>query len=237
MNTLLLLFATGLWLTVGSVVAQEPTEDAPAEGARTIRFYCMGNDQPQFFYEPKKKQKIEIGNSCGSLSSPHPMPTDRVLEIYRLIQPPPDAPVGTKPQKQILATTRIPDGFSKAIVLLFPAGDAKTGTLRVAAFGDSYQLHPKGTVRVFNLAPVEVGLEVGSSKSSFKPGQEGVMPWVGSTPNVVFFQTSVRDGEGWRMLGNNELATRPNLRAFMFAYLTGPEVQSTVFLDSVPDKK
>lgn len=237
MKTWLFLIPASLLLASGIACAQEPAPEAPAEGARTIRFYSLANDLPEFFYEPKKDEPIGIGGACGALSHPYPMPTKRVLEIYRKVMPPPNAPAGTKPLKEILATAKLPDGFSKVIVLLFPEGDSKTGTLRIAAFGDSYQLHPKGTVRVFNLAPSEISLKVGSVTNRFQPGQEAVMPWLGSTPNVVVFQTSVRSGEAWRILGTNELATRPNLRAFMFAYLAVPDIRSNVCFDSVPDKK
>jgi len=232
------IIATSLLFAVGAVFAQEePGPETSLEDARTIRFYCLADSMPQYFYDVRKNEQTAIGSASGSLSLPHPMPADRVLEVYRVIPPPPEAPVGTKPLKQIMGTSKIPAGFSKAIVLLLPEGGSKAETLRVAAFGDSYRIHPRGMVRVFNLAPWEISLKVGDSTNRFKPGQEAIVPWSDRTSNVVVFQTCVRSGDAWRILGTNELATRPNLRAFMFAYQGIPDVSSKICFDAVPDEE
>lgn len=243
-----LVILAAVWLAAGTCCAQPaaaraeaaPAASEPREAARTIRFYCMGTEQPQLFYEARKNHPTEILGALGSLSSAFPMPAAREFEIYRKILPPADAPPGTEPLKQVLASVKIPSGFGKAIILLLPAGDAKTGTLRVAAYGDSYQLHPRQTVRVFNLAAVEIGLKVNGTLESFKAGQDGVMPWVGGPAHVVVYQTAVRSGDQWRVVGTNERAVRPNLRAFMFAYSpdmggSAPQIYSNLFYDSVPD--
>lgn len=220
-----------LFIMSGGATAQQDPNLRDESEARTIRFICLAYDMPQYFYDVRKSERVEIGSSMGSFSRPHPMPTDRILQIYRKVLPPPDAPAGTKPLKQILATTKIPTGFSKAIVLLAPDGEK----LRIKAFGDSYRLHPKGKIRVFNLAPMEIRLKVGDVAGSFKPGQEGVMPWSGDSSNVVVFQSWVKPDDDWVVVGINELATRPHLRAFMFVGKGIPYISSKVVLDAVPE--
>ena len=253
MKTRLLMIVAVLWAVAGGASARPASlpatppaaesEPKPEAGAHTVRFYCLGSQMPQLFYEVKKKQPLQIVGACGSLSKPMPMPTDQVLDIYRTILPPPAAPPGTEPLKQVLASVRMPAGFAQAIILLLPAGDAKTGTLRAAAFGDSYQTHPRQTVRVFNLSALEVGLKIGASLQSFPAGQNGIMPWVGGEENVVAYRIVYRHGGDWVLAGANERAARPNLRAFMFAYtadrggVAGGELFANIFFDSVPEKK
>lgn len=238
MKISIFLHFVSLFLAAGVAIAQvDPgTEESPEKG-RTIRFYCLTDSMPQYFYRASKNTEIEIGDASGSLSLAHPMPTDRVLEIYKKILPPSEAPVGTKPLIQILSTTKIPAGFSKAIVLLLPGGDSKKETLQAVAYGDSYQLHPKGTVRVFNLSPYEINLRVASSGSSFKAGDNAVMPWNGGKSSVVVFQTRVKKNDQWIIVGINELATRPNLRAFMFVSKGIPDIASKLCFDAVPEER
>ena len=227
---------TSLFLTAGAAFAQIDSDTGePTEKGRSIRFLCLTDGMPQYFYRERKSKEIEIGDATGSLSLPHPMPTDRVLEIYKKVLPPPEAPVGTEPILKVLATTEIPTGFSKAIVLLLPSGSGEDATLRVAAYGDSYRLHPKATVRVFNLSPYEMGLKVAGSSNRFKPGANGVMPWNGGASNVVVFQTLVKTSDDWKIAGTNEHATRPNLRAFMFVSKGIPDIASKLCFDAVPD--
>lgn len=236
MKTSIYLLLASLILAAGTAIAQvDPDPEDSTEKGRTIRFYCLTDSMPQYFYSESKNKEIEIGDASGSLSSPHPMPKDRVLEIYKKILPPPEAPVGTKPLLQILSTTKIPAGFSKAIVLLLPGGDSEKETLQAVAYGDSYQLHPKGTVRVFNLSPYEMNLRVASTGSNFKPGENGVTPWNGGKSNVVVFQTRVKKNDQWIIVGINELATRPNLRAFMFVSKGIPDIASKLCFDVVPE--
>lgn len=236
MNFSISLLFVSLFLAAGVSIAQvNPDTEGSSEKGRTIRFYCLTEGMPQYFYKESKSKEVQIGDASGSLSLPHPMPTDRVLEIYKKIPPPPEAPVGTKPLLLILATTEIPAGFSKAIVLLLPGGDREKETLRAVAYGDSYRLHPEGMVRVFNLSPYEIKLKVASAESSFKSGGSGVMPWNGGKSNVVVFQTWVKKDDQWMVVAINELATRPNLRAFMFASKGITDIASRVCFDAVQE--
>lgn len=246
----ILLLSFALCCALGTASAQPANPDADMEGPdserqaerRSIRFYCMGENLPQVFFEPRNNQEIQIRGATGSLSAPYPMPTDRQLAIYRKIQPPPAAPAGTKPARQILASVKIPSGCAKAIVLLFPAGDVKTGTLRAVVFEDSYQRHPRQSVRLFNLSAAEVGLKLGGERMSVLPAQNGVLRWTAGQENVISWQIASHKGDSWVLASAQERAVRPNLRAFMFAYTAdvgsegGPELCVNMFFDWVPDK-
>lgn len=114
----------------------------------------------------------------------------------------PDAASASQADR-VLAKVKVPDRMRSGIFMLLP-GTGKEGDpkFRVLPIDDSRRAFPPGSLKVMNLSPMEVRIQLEKTPFTFKPGATEViddMP-VGAN-NIAGMQAFARMGEGWQRIG------------------------------------
>ena len=208
---------------------------------RNIRFTSLGRPVSDIYYEVGS-QKVNVNAFPGSLGLPCPMPKGKTLQLFRDLAPPPNAPAGTKPRKQEVGAIELPEG-SKLIVVMAAPEDLTTAKLQGKAYKDTYQTHPAGVARVFNISPKEINFRCGQKSVQLPLGGNDFLPFqviaYGSTAYEL--ATRAKSTDPWKLTANGEVAVPPNYRFFVFVTeiidTDGSKIfTANVFSDPVPEK-
>lgn len=212
-----------------------------ATSKRSIRFTCVGLPASDIYYEVGS-QKVNLNVSSGSLGVPYPMPKGKTLQLFRDLAPPPNAPAGTKSQKQEVGAIALPEG-SKLIVVMAVPEDLTKAKIQGKAYKDTYQSHSAGVARVFNFSPKEINFRCGQKSVQLPLGGNDFLPFpviaYGSTAYEV--ATRAKSTDPWRLAAGGETVVPPNFRFFVFVAEIIDTDEKKIFVanvtvDPVPDK-
>jgi hypothetical protein len=187
-----------------------------ATSKRNVRFTSLGFPVSDIYYEIGS-QKVSVYASSGSLGPPYPMPKGKTLRLFHDIAPPPNAPAGTKPRKQEVGVIELPEG-SRLIVVMAAPEDLTKAKLQGKAYKDSYQTHPSGVARVFNVSPKEINFRCGQKSVQLPLGGSDFLPFQAIAYGSTAYQiaTRAKSTDPWKLAAGGEAAVAANCRFFVF---------------------
>ena len=191
------------------VVAQESKEDKPARG-RVVHFACTGIpknlENPVLVRSGKKITKLQISRRMASDAVK--IPASGVIEwVIKSDKPDSDPYVP-------IARAVVPEGISKALVILTPLHKPK-GTLIFSAAVQDLASFTGGDYLFINLSPKMVGVKLGKKKLTIKPGKRRVhhvsnLKKSRNTPvSYSFFDPQKKK---WKLLSASTIVMRPTRR-------------------------
>ena len=185
-----------------------------APPAATFRLIAINCSLSEAFYEPASSKEPVPLTVRKSPTQDYTRPTTPVLEIFRLIPPPPHSPPDTKPTKQIIARAKLPDTDSSSLVVLTPAGKDTFATLVVP---DDAKTHPAGILRVVNLSKCRVGVALDDTITELDAKTSKLLP---ITPGKQVFKLRfAHNGTGaWDGFWDQSMLFTPEVRSFAFIY-------------------
>ncbi len=200
------------------------TGQPPATLPPTFRIISASGSYTGLLYDSSvggKKTAVPIDIN-QALSAPLARPAGKELEIYRLVPPPPDAPPGTKPTRQVVVTVPMPANPADCIVVTFPTSTNKMDPLIARVVPPAPDSHQAGTVRVVNFSNFEAAVGMDERSTSFSSGSVDVMK---AGTGRVLFQVAVNKGQGWAKAFRGERRISPQLRGyvFVFNYMVDPD--------------
>ena len=195
--------ATGLG--VGSSAAQEPGEQGDVGlRIRALAFELQGEIPPEMYAHADPSDgkrdgvKVDVKNYLNHEFNTVPSAMKKMVWTDS-----PD-PASTTESGRVLARVKVPDRMGSGIFMVLPgSGKAKEPKFRVLPIDDARGAFPAGSLKVMNLSPREVKLQLEKSVYSFKPGETEVIkdPPVGAN-NVSAMRAFCREGEGWQRIGS-----------------------------------
>ena len=192
--------------------------------AATFRLIAINSSLNEVFYQPAPGREAVPLTIRKSPSKDYPCPAGPALEIFRLIPPPPDAPPGTPPVKQIVTSARLGTNES-SLVILTPAG-ADTFTAFVVP--DDAATHPIGTLRVINLSNRRIGVALDDVIAELDAQTSRLLQV--TSGKQTFKLRLAHNGNGkWDAFWDQSLLSYNEVRSFAFIYdapgATDPQVK------------
>lgn len=183
----------------------------PAATFRLIAINCSVSD---VFYEPAPGKEPVPLTVRKSPTKDYPRPTTPLLEIFRFIPPPSDAPPGTKPTKQTVVTAKLAANDSSSLIVLIPADK---DTFAAVVVADDATTHPAGTLRVINLGKRRVGVALDDTAVELDSKASKLLPI--ASGKKVFKLRFAHQGDGlWDGFWDQSLLFTPEVRSFAFIY-------------------
>lgn len=218
MNRFFLLF-TGMVFACLPLAAQ--TTQPTAAPVRTFRILSVVRSYPDLKLDvgPSRTIRVDIQRN---LSDAYPCPTGATLALYREIPPPPDAPSGTPPKKEVVVQAALPAGLKRAIVIVAPDAHDK---LSAVVLDDDPEKHAQGVLRMINLSHLQAALMINTENYTLEAGASKLMPY--TSGNVLIRMAVQTAGSQWALAYSKERIARPNVRAYglIFDYQPDPEVE------------
>ena len=150
------------------MVAQEAASREPHQAKGRVA-WLVYTSMPEGFENPVSvltgKDIVKVTLSKRAASEAVHIPADGCLRIVR----PSENPDPKQPQYLTLAQANIPDGVSKALIILVPAA-APQGDLVFQAKVQDLATFTGGSYLYLNLTSLNVGVEMGTTKLALKPG-------------------------------------------------------------------
>ena len=208
--SLLITLCTGLTLSAQNADTPEPRK------ARGRLAYFVSTSIPKGLENPvsvmlgKKILRVTLSNRMAS--DPVKIPADGIIRLVRELENPGEDP--EKPKYITLAQAHIPEGMSKALVILVPAKKTQhplvfnTKVKDLATFKGGDYLY-------MNLSPLNVAVELGKKTIRLKPGQDKIYdaPVLRKSINVpVRYSYYHPTKKKWKMLSASTIVLRATRR-------------------------
>jgi hypothetical protein len=209
--SLLFAFCTGVTLS-----AQDPDGTPEPRKARGRVAYFVSTSIPKGLENPvsvmlgKKILKVTLSNRMAS--NPVKIPADGIIRLVRKAENPENDP--KKPNYVTLAQAHIPDGMSKALVILIPAKKTKAPLVFNTKVKD-LATFKGGDYLYMNLSPLKVAVQLGKKTIALKPGEDKIYdaPVLRKSINVpVRYNYYHPTKKKWKMLSASTVVLRPTRR-------------------------
>lgn len=206
-----------LWigfLAVSPLSAQDnETREARPAGGRLA--YFVYSSMPEEMENPVTvmtgKDLGQLSLSKRSTSEPVKIPADGIIRIVRRLENPQDP---AKPSYLTLAQVQIPEGVSKALVILVPIPKTESGLLFRAKVQDLATFNG-GDYLYLNLTNMQVGVEMGTTKIGLKPGETKIYnppDPTGAANMPIRYSFYHPTQQQWKMLSASTVVLRPTRR-------------------------
>ena len=153
----------------------------------------------------------EVTLSKRMASNPVKIPVDGIIRIVRPAENPDDP---EKPPYITLAQARVPEGVSKALIILVPAKKTESGLVFNTKVQDLAKFKG-GDYMYLNLTPVNIAVELGNTKIGLKPKDAKIYeaPVLSKSTNVpVRYNYYHEEQQKWKMLSASTITLRPTRR-------------------------
>jgi hypothetical protein len=206
-----------LWIIMffpSSVFGQneEPSEDLEIKGRVAWFVYTSmpeGLENPVSIMSGDKISEVTL--SKRSPSNPVKIPADGILKIVRKVE---NADKLEKPSYQILAQALVPEGISKALVILVPAAKNTSGLIFQTKVKD-LETFKGGDSMYLNMTNLKVGVKLGESNILINPGENKIHKSTNnSEPTNVAVSYSYFHPEKneWKVLSASTIVLYPTRR-------------------------
>lgn len=203
-------------LALSAVLCLALARAQPVEQPATFRVISSVGSYGELFYDASiggKRKPVAITLN-QSLSAPLAWPAKSPLEIYRLVPPPPGAPEGSKPTRQIVVSIPLP-AENDPIVVTFPTSDDRLAPLAAHIVPPTPDTHKAGTVKVINFSKFNTAVGMDARNDTLKPGGISVFP---TGTGRVLFQVAVGKGNNWASAFRGERRLSPKVRGYVFVF-------------------
>jgi len=207
MKTQLLLFA--VLAACGLALAQQPSVPAtpPAAPGLQVRGLSFQLDSPPpavYVHDAagggkEPGVKLEVKSYLNHEFSGVPIKGDSLVFTTAA------DPAGLKDPANIVAKAKLPTGFKSGIFMFLPGtGQAGEPPFRVLVIGDTKRDFPPGSVKILNLSPLPVRIQLESQVFDFKSGESKVIenPPVSENFTSGMKAFSFTDGQ-WRRIASS----------------------------------
>ena len=192
---------SGLW-------AAEPV-------TRTFRVVSVGLGQAEFLYDNGREKGLHISSYQEAFSSSFAAPSGGVLALYRMVDPPANAPAGAKPTKEVLAEIAYPHDAVKTIVLLYPSLNKATLPILGQVLDDSVGDHKPGMARIINLSSRQIAFTTADTAEGMVFVQpRSLQVLVPFAPGSCRLRMAVEAG-GWKEAMDTQRNLPSSLRLFV----------------------
>ncbi len=204
-----------LCVTGGTLTAQETEGTPEPRKARGRVAYFVSTSIPKGVENPvsvllgQKILRLTLSNRMAS--EPVKIPADGIVRLVREVENPENP---GKPKYQTLAQALVPDGMSKALIILIPVKKTKAGLLFRTKIKD-LATFKGGDYLYMNLSPLNVAVELGSTKIGLKPGQDQIYdaPVLSKSTNVpVRYSYYHPTQKIWKMISASTVVLRATRR-------------------------
>jgi len=199
-------------LTLFAATTARPAPATPVAPA-TFRLIAINSSLSDVFYEPAPGKDPVPLTVRKSPTKDYPRPTAPTLEIFRLIPPPPDAPKGTKPTRQIVATAKLGTNES-SLVILSQSGADSFASLVVP---DDAKTHPAGTLRVVNLSKRPVGVALDDTVTELASKSSKLLK-IGAGQKIFKLRFAHNGAGAWDGFWDQSILFYPEVRTFAFIH-------------------
>ncbi|HSP43148.1 MAG TPA: hypothetical protein VLO11_09770, partial [Luteolibacter sp.] len=187
--------------------------DRRAGGGRSAWFACI--DIPEGLENPVKvmggNQLTELELPKFMASAPVDIPADGILRIVREAA---DAGSPDKPEYQVLAEAKIPNGVREALVILAPIAKPEGDLLFRSKVQDLADF--KGGDRLYiNLSTTQIRVRLGKTTVAVAPGQTNIFesPALAKPANVpIMYEFYHPERNEWKILSASTVVLRPTRR-------------------------
>lgn len=142
------------------------------------------------------------------------------------------------PGDQLAATTKIPQGTKRAILVVLPNAANAKPPYRIVLIDDSPGAFPGGESRVLSLVNFDAALEAGEHKLAIKPASVTKVPKVTQRSEYNMAQTNFyyKEGDAWMPFTERQLQYLDEFRRIFLVYLTPGSTQPfvTTIVDTAP---
>ncbi len=199
-----------------------PAADPPPA---TFRLLSTLGSRTDLKYEPVRGQPPVNLVLSRSLSVPHLRPANGLLRAFRELPLPPDAPPGSRPERQTIFEVRLPPDEPSCLVITQPAGgDPASPFLDARVFSDNPEQHGPGRLLVINLSDVTVALAIDQKNEEFPSGKTTYMQLPNGGGHVVCRAAAADKRGDWTLYYKGEHRLSPYHRGYLIItnYLTEP---------------
>jgi hypothetical protein len=205
------------------------TRAQPEAPPATFRTLAFGADVSEVFYDLHGKS-VPIAAAAAGLSMPYEVPAGGRVVFYRL--QPAETPEG-KPRRVNVADADL--GGSGPFLVFMAARPESPGGTWIQVVGDSWEIHPVDTIRLFNFSRrnVAVKIVIKDLVAELAPGEERILPYVAK--GQFWLQAATKEAGGWIMRVSAPQVAPPTARitAIMFDQQPTPDRPVTHELDLV----
>jgi hypothetical protein len=201
--------------TMLSLSAQNTDTSEPRKARGRVAYFVStsipkGLENPVSVMLGEKIHQVTLSNRMAS--NPVKIPADGIIRLVREVENPENDP--EKPKYVTLAKAHIPDGMSKALVILIPAKKTKKPLVFNTKIKDLAKFKG-GDYLYMNLSPLNVAVELGKKKIGLKPGQDKIYdaPVLRKSINVpVRYSYYHPTKKKWKMLSASTIVLRSTRR-------------------------
>ena len=113
-------------------------------------------------------------------------------------------PAGVKDAAKIVAKVKVPNGFRTGIFMFLPGtGRAGDPPFQVLVIGDAKRDFPPGSVKVINLSPASVKLQLEKENFEFKPGETKLIKELPVSENHTAGMVAYANSDGqWQRIAS-----------------------------------
>ncbi len=210
-------FSRRLFLFVAAVgfFAASLRAQLPEPPAATFRIFSLIGSRTDLKYEPVPGKPPEPLHLFQAVSRAYPVPRNGRLELFREIPPPPDAPPGTPPKREIILTAQFPSDAKQSLVITFPAGKNARGALTARVLPDDPARHLARTVQVLNLSRFPTSVAIGADHSDFAVAESRIVPITEGRLRILV-QAAIKKDAQWESVYRAERRIGAKLRGFVF---------------------
>lgn len=210
-----------LLLFCGSLRSAEQSPIKP----RQFRLISMVGTYENIYYQAQAGKPPVSLRLTRAPSAPLQVPAGSTLQFFREIPPPPDAPPGTPPIRQILLKTAVPQSEDDFIVVarpLVPEDKQTSFDATVLPFPKEYVA---GTCLVANLSPFpEAAISLKNEVHHIKQGERKFLP-LENGHNLIKIAVQVSKSGRWELAGDDAWRLWPGQRGLIlvFPYIRDPD--------------
>lgn len=199
-----------LWLFL---IAFLPGLSAAEPPPRVFRVLGMDGNIPALLYDQGSHKGIPISTYQGSFSPEYAAPSGGTLSLYHLVEPPADAPPGTKPTKEVLAEIDYPKDIARAILVLYTSAANSHFPISGRVIDDPVDGHKTGMARIFNFSSLLVACSLSDQVVYAQPRSQNVTMPFSSGSCIVKVAAEV--GRDWRLVLEWQRNLFANQRVFV----------------------
>lgn len=180
---------------------------------RIFRALGMSADIPALLYDRGSQKGIQVITYQGSFSTRYTAPSGGTLSLYRMVEPPADAPPGTQPTKEVLAQIDYPKDIARAILVLYPSAANSPFPISGRVIDDPVDGHKTGMARIFNFSSLQLACSLSDQVVYAQPRSQNVTMPFSSGSCIVKVAAEV--GSDWRLVTEWQRNLFANQRVFV----------------------
>lgn len=164
-----------------------------------------------------KEGEIKLSYGTRRPSRAYPLPQSKTLELYRWLPIPPNAPEGTKPQKQILSQIPLKH-VTKQLVFITTPKDQTTMPISGVSVSDLDEGHLPGQGRLINLSSYTAAMAMEEERVKAEPKSVDTVIHFAPGMTSILVAIEVREGGSWAQSTSNKLRLNDKIKVYALIY-------------------